>query len=50
MGFFKGQLGRQVSIGEGMGGRVWKAEIPLVVEDYQSWPGRSFQEEGHPVD
>ncbi len=40
MGFFKGQLGRQVSIGEGMGGRVWKAEMPVVVEDYQSWNGR----------
>ncbi len=40
MGFFKGQLGRRVSIGEGMGGRVWKAEVPLVVEDYQTWSGR----------
>lgn len=40
MGFFKGQLGRRVTKGEGMGGRVWKAEVPLVVEDYQSWPGR----------
>ncbi|MFZ0610656.1 MAG: PAS domain S-box protein [Desulfobacterales bacterium] len=40
MGFFKGQLGRRVQIGEGMGGKVWQAERPLVVEDYQSWPGR----------
>lgn len=40
MGFFKGQLGRMVVLGQGMGGRVWQAEAPLVVEDYQAWPGR----------
>lgn len=40
MGFFKSQLGRKVFIGEGMGGRVWQAEAPLVVEDYQKWSGR----------
>ena len=40
MGFFKGQLGRQVKIGEGMGGKVWQSEKPLVVEDYQHWQGR----------
>ena len=40
MGFFKGQLGRQVKAGEGMGGKVWQSEQPLVVEDYQSWQGR----------
>ncbi len=40
MGFFKGQLGRRVRIGEGMGGKVWQTEQPVVVDDYQSWPGR----------
>jgi PAS domain S-box-containing protein len=40
MGFFKSQLGRRVKLGEGMGGKVWQAEKPLVVNDYQSWPGR----------
>jgi PAS domain S-box-containing protein len=40
LGFFKNQLGRRVAIGEGMGGRVWAAESPLLVEDYQHWPGR----------
>jgi PAS domain S-box-containing protein len=40
MGFFKSQLGRQVMIGEGLGGRVWETEAPVVVEDYQLWPGR----------
>jgi len=40
MGFFKGQLGRRVKLGEGMGGKVWKAEQPVLVDDYNSWPGR----------
>jgi PAS domain S-box-containing protein len=40
MGFFKGQLGRQVKLGEGVGGKVWQAEKPLVVDDYQFWEGR----------
>jgi len=40
MGFFKGQLGRRVTPGNGMGGWVWKSGSPLVVADYQSWPGR----------
>ena len=39
-GFFKGQLGRKVLIGEGVGGHVWKTEAPLLVNDYQCWPGR----------
>ena len=39
-GFFKSQLGRRVLIGQGMGGRVWQTEAPLVVEDYNSWSGR----------
>ena len=40
MGFFKGQLGRIVQRGEGMGGKVWEAEEAVLVEDYFSWPGR----------
>lgn len=40
MGFFKSQLGRQVIMGEGVGGRVWQTKVPVVVEDYQSWPIR----------
>ncbi len=39
-GFFKSQLGRQVAMGEGIGGRVWASEAPLLVDDYQCWPGR----------
>ena len=40
LGFFKSQLGRKVFIGEGLGGRVWELEAPLLVDDYQCWPGR----------
>lgn len=40
MGFFKGHLGLSVKKGEGMGGRVWKSEQPLLVADYRSWQGR----------
>ncbi|MGD8337077.1 MAG: PAS domain S-box protein [Desulfobacterales bacterium] len=40
MGFFKGQLGRRVRLGEGMGGKVWQAEEPIAVDDYQLWPSR----------
>jgi PAS domain S-box-containing protein len=40
MGFFKSQLGLRVKRGEGMGGKVWESEQPLVVADYRSWEGR----------
>jgi PAS domain S-box-containing protein len=40
MGFFKGQLGRRVKLGEGMGGRVWQSRQPVVVDDYRHWKGR----------
>ena len=39
-GFFSGQLGRSVRIGEGIGGAVWQAEKPVLVDDYRTWPGR----------
>jgi len=39
-GFFRGQLGRQVVRGQGLGGRVWETEAVLLVDDYQVWPGR----------
>jgi PAS domain S-box-containing protein len=40
MGFFKNQLGLRVKPGEGMGGKVWEVEHPLLVADYRSWDGR----------
>jgi len=40
MGFFKKQLGLRVKFGEGVGGKVWKSEQPLLVDDYRLWNGR----------
>jgi PAS domain S-box-containing protein len=40
MGFFKAQLGLRVKLGEGVGGKVWQREKPLLVDDYRSWDGR----------
>jgi PAS domain S-box-containing protein len=40
MGFFKSQIGLRVSRGEGLGGKVWRSEKTLVVDDYRSWDGR----------
>jgi PAS domain S-box-containing protein len=40
MGFFKDQLGLRVKIGQGLGGKAWQAEGPVLVDDYYTWPGR----------
>jgi PAS domain S-box-containing protein len=40
MGFFKTQIGLRVARDEGLGGRVWQSEKPLLVNDYRSWSGR----------
>ncbi len=40
MGFFKNQLGRRVKMGEGMGGKVWETEQPVLVDDYRFWKDR----------
>jgi PAS domain S-box-containing protein len=40
MGFFKKQLGLRVKPGEGVGGKVWRSEQPLLVDDYRLWNGR----------
>lgn len=40
IGLFSDQLGRRVDYGEGLGGKVWESERPVLVEDYRIWPGR----------
>lgn len=40
MGFFKGQLGRRVKPGEGIGGKVWQTRQPIQVDDYRTWKDR----------
>lgn len=41
-GVFKEFLGFTLKKGEGMGGRVWKTGQPLIVDDYNTWQGRSL--------
>lgn len=38
-------LGFRLKMGEGLAGRAAQSGRPILVEDYQNWPGRS----GHPV-
>lgn len=40
MGFFKGQLGRRVKLGKGLGGKVWETKQRLLVDDYRFWKDR----------
>jgi signal transduction histidine kinase len=41
VGILKGQVGFRVTLGEGIGGKVWQSGKPLVIDSYYSWPGRS---------
>jgi signal transduction histidine kinase/HAMP domain-containing protein len=40
VGIFGRLVGVQVAAGEGLGGTVWQTGQPLVVENYDQWPGR----------
>ncbi|MBI5602926.1 MAG: PAS domain S-box protein [Deltaproteobacteria bacterium] len=40
MGFFRNQLGRRVKMGEGVGGKVWETNQPVLVNDYHHWKDR----------
>ena len=40
IGVFKEELGRRMGLGEGLAGRVWQADQPIMVEDYDTWDGR----------
>jgi len=40
MGFFKGQLGREVKPGVGMGGKVWETGKSIIIDDYRFWKDR----------
>ncbi len=41
--------GTRLQLGEGMAGRVAQTHEPLIVDDYQTWEGRSPQFAGEPV-
>ncbi|HNR97234.1 MAG TPA: histidine kinase N-terminal 7TM domain-containing protein [Anaerolineae bacterium] len=42
-------VGSSLGRGEGLSGRVLETELPLAVEDYHHWPGRSLQFEAQVV-
>jgi PAS domain S-box-containing protein len=40
MGFFSQSVGFRLRPGEGLAGKVWQTGQPLVIDDYDAWPGR----------
>ena len=40
-GVFDGFLGRRMAVDEGIGGRVVTSGVPLAIDDYDAWAGRS---------
>ncbi len=48
-GFFHQYIGTRLKRGEGLAGTVWEQGEALAIEEYQTWPGRSFHYEGDPV-
>ena len=43
VGLFRERLLDRIKTGEGLAGKVWQSGQPLVVSDYDAWPGRSPQ-------
>ena len=41
--FFRHSLGHFIERGEGLAGRVWQTGLPLAVDDYSTWQGRSHR-------
>jgi signal transduction histidine kinase len=41
LGIFEDYVGSELKKGEGLAGQVWETGKPLVIEDYDTWPGRS---------
>ena len=41
VGYFADHVHERMRAGEGVAGRVWQNDEPLLVADYDSWPGRS---------
>jgi signal transduction histidine kinase/DNA-binding response OmpR family regulator len=41
IGAFRRMIGLQLGPGEGLSGKIWHTGRPLVVDDYDAWPGRS---------
>ena len=41
VGIFNQFIGSRLKPGQGLSGKVWQSGQPMVVNDYNSWPGRS---------
>ena len=41
LGINSGHVGLLLKLGEGLAGKIWKTDQPLVVQDYHHWAGRS---------
>jgi len=41
VGAFSQQIGFRLKPGEGLAGKVWQTDQPLVIDDYDAWVGRS---------
>jgi len=41
VGVFKELIGERLAMGEGLAGKVWQTGQPLVIDDYDAWPGRA---------
>ncbi len=41
MGIFSHSIGFHLQPGEGLAGKVWQSEEPMIVNDYAQWPGRT---------
>jgi signal transduction histidine kinase/DNA-binding response OmpR family regulator/HPt (histidine-containing phosphotransfer) domain-containing protein len=41
LGIYSQLTGSQLKAGEGLSGKVWQSGRPLVIDDYDAWPGRA---------
>lgn len=45
----KVEIGTRIKLGEGLAGKVAQTRQPMIVDNYQTWEGRSPQYEGLPI-
>jgi PAS domain S-box-containing protein len=48
VGFNTSLLGTVLRRGEGVSGKVWESDQPLIVDDYRHWEGRAAVYDGYP--
>ncbi len=46
---FEASLGTRLAMGEGVAGRVAQSRQPMIIDDYQHWPGRTSHYDGIPL-